>query len=30
MIAIKQSDYLSPEDYFEAEKSSPVKHNTRE
>ena len=26
MIAIKQSDYLSAEDYLEAEKSSPVKH----
>jgi len=26
MIAIKQSDYLSPENYLEAEKSSPVKH----
>jgi Uma2 family endonuclease len=26
MIAINQSDYLSPEDYLEAEKSSPVKH----
>jgi Uma2 family endonuclease len=26
MIAIQQSDYLSPEDYLEAEKSSPIKH----
>jgi len=26
MIAIKQSSYLSPEDYLEAEKSSPIKH----
>jgi Uma2 family endonuclease len=26
MIAIKQSDHLSAEDYLEAEKSSPVKH----
>lgn len=26
MTAIKQSSYLSPEDYLEAEKSSPIKH----
>ncbi|MDV3353207.1 Uma2 family endonuclease [Leptothoe sp. LEGE 181152] len=26
MVAIKQSNYLSPEDYLEAEKSSLVKH----
>ncbi len=26
MIAIQQSHYLSPEDYLEAEKSSPIKH----
>jgi Uma2 family endonuclease len=26
MIAIKQSSYLSPEDYLEAEKSSSIKH----